>query len=79
MIVVLESTTYPGTTTEVILPRFHREAENLEVGKDFFLCFSPERVDPGRRDWTTKNTPKVMGGSNTGMPSGGQDAVRVRH
>lgn len=62
MIVVLESTTYPGTTTEVILPRFHQEAENLEVGKDFFLCFSPERVDPGRRDWTTKNTPKVMGG-----------------
>ncbi|MYH08382.1 MAG: UDP-N-acetyl-D-glucosamine dehydrogenase, partial [Rhodothermaceae bacterium] len=49
MIVVLESTTYPGTTTEVILPRFHREAENLEVGKDFFLCFSHERVDPWRR------------------------------
>ena len=62
MIVVLESTTYPGTTTEVILPRFHQEAGNLEVGKDFFLCFSPERVDHGHRDWTTKNTPKVMGG-----------------
>lgn len=62
MIIVLESTTYPGTTTEIILPRFHQEAINLEVGKDFFLCFSPERVDPGRKDWTTQNTPKVMGG-----------------
>ena len=62
MVIVLESTTYPGTTTEVILPRFQRETGNLEVGKDFFLCFSPERVDPGRQDWTTKNTPKVMGG-----------------
>ncbi len=62
MIIVLESTTYPGTTTEVILPRFHQEAMNLEVGKDFFLCFSPERVDPGREDWTTRNTPKIMGG-----------------
>ena len=62
MVVVLESTTYPGTTTEVILPRFRQESEELEVGRDFFLCFSPERVDPGRQDWTTKNTPKVMGG-----------------
>ncbi len=62
MTIILESTTYPGTTTEVILPRFHQEGMNLEVGKDFFLCFSPERVDPGRKDWTTENTPKVMGG-----------------
>jgi len=62
MIIVLESTTYPGTTTEVILPRFQQEAGGLMVGKDFFLCFSPERVDPGRQDWTTQNTPKVMGG-----------------
>ncbi|MCY4000932.1 MAG: nucleotide sugar dehydrogenase [Bacteroidetes bacterium] len=62
MIVVLESTTYPGTTTEIILPHFQQEASGLEVGKDFFLCFSPERVDPGRQDWTTQNTPKVMGG-----------------
>ena len=62
MIIVLESTTYPGTTTEIILPRFHQEASGLEIGKDFFLCFSPERVDPGRQDWTTQNTPKVMGG-----------------
>ena len=62
MLIVLESTTYPGTTTEVILPRFQQERGDLKVGKDFFLCFSPERVDPGRQDWTTKNTPKVMGG-----------------
>ncbi len=62
MIVILESTTYPGTTTEVILSRFHEEGGGLEVGINFFLCFSPERVDPGRQDWTTKNTPKVMGG-----------------
>lgn len=62
MLIVLESTTYPGTTKEVILPRFRQEAPHLAVGKDFFLCFSPERVDPGRKDWTTKNTPKVMGG-----------------
>ena len=61
MVVVLESTTYPGTTRELILPRLNQEA-GLEVGKDFFLAFSPERVDPGRKDWTTINTPKVMGG-----------------
>jgi UDP-N-acetyl-D-glucosamine dehydrogenase len=62
MLVVLESTTYPGTTTEVLLPRLAENGANLEVGRDFFLCFSPERVDPGRQDWTTFNTPKVMGG-----------------
>ena len=60
MVVVLESTTYPGTTTEIILPAL--EARELKAGEDFFLCFSPERVDPGREDWTTVNTPKVMGG-----------------
>ena len=60
-VVVLESTTYPGTTRELILPRL-TEASGLEVGKDFFLAFSPERVDPGRKDWTTINTPKVIGG-----------------
>ncbi len=63
MLVVLESTTYPGTTTEVILPTLQHEDTSLEVGKDFFLCFSPERVDPGRKDYTTANTPKVMGGT----------------
>lgn len=62
MVVVLESTTYPGTTTEVILPRLSDSQQHLKAGEDFFLCFSPERVDPGREDWTTINTPKVMGG-----------------
>ena len=63
MLVVLESTTYPGTTTEVVLPRLTGNGAGLEVGKDFFLCFSPERVDPGREDWTTTTTPKVIGGT----------------
>ena len=62
MLVALESTTFPGTTSEIVLPRCAQAAGGLTVGQDFFLCFSPERVDPGRRDWTTKNTPKVMGG-----------------
>jgi UDP-N-acetyl-D-glucosamine dehydrogenase len=59
-IVALESTTYPGTTREELLPRL--QASGLEVGKDFFLAFSPERVDPGRTDWTVKTTPKIVGG-----------------
>ena len=59
-VIVLESTTYPGTTREVILPQL--QASGLQVGQDYFLAFSPERVDPGREDWTTVNTPKVMGG-----------------
>ncbi|MBN1306126.1 MAG: nucleotide sugar dehydrogenase [Anaerolineales bacterium] len=61
MVIVLESTTYPGTTREVMLPAL-TAGSNLEVGEDFFLAFSPERVDPGREDWTTVNTPKVIGG-----------------
>jgi UDP-N-acetyl-D-glucosamine dehydrogenase len=61
MIIVLESTTYPGTTREVLLPKLGKD-KGLVVGKDFFLAFSPERVDPGREDWTTLNTPKVIGG-----------------
>ncbi|MFZ5920598.1 MAG: nucleotide sugar dehydrogenase [Chloroflexota bacterium] len=61
MVVVLESTTYPGTTREVLLPKLGDE-NGLTVGEDWFLAFSPERVDPGREDWTTINTPKVMGG-----------------
>ena len=61
MVVVLESTTYPGTTREVLLPKLGVE-HGLTVGEDWFLAFSPERVDPGRQDWTTINTPKVMGG-----------------
>ena len=59
-LVVLESTTYPGTTREELLPRL--EASGLKAGEDFHLAFSPERVDPGRTDWTTKNVPKVVGG-----------------
>jgi len=61
MVVVLESTTYPGTTRELLLPLLI-EKSGLEVGENFFLAFSPERVDPGREDWTTINTPKVVGG-----------------
>ena len=61
MVVVLESTTYPGTTRELTLPKLE-EVSGLKVGKDFFLAFSPERVDPGREDFTTINTPKVLGG-----------------
>ncbi len=61
MVVVLESTTYPGTTREILLPKL-RAAADLKIGENFFLAFSPERVDPGREDWTTVNTPKVMGG-----------------
>src|SRR5436190_4640088 len=59
-LIVLESTTYPGTTRERILPIL--EEGGLKVGEDFHLAFSPERVDPGREDWTTKTTPKVVGG-----------------
>ncbi len=59
-LVVLESTTYPGTTREVLLPTLERTG--LDAGKDFFLCFSPERVDPGNAVWKTKNTPKIIGG-----------------
>lgn len=58
--IVLESTTYPGTTREVIVPML--EETGMVCGEDFFVAFSPERVDPGRTDFTTKNTPKVMGG-----------------
>ena len=59
-LVVLESTTYPGTVDEVVCPRL--EAGGLRVGKDFFLAFSPERIDPGNREWTTRNIPRVVGG-----------------
>src|SRR5829696_4582156 len=61
MVIVLESTTYPGTTREVLLPKLGTDP-GLTIGEDWFLAFSPERVDPGRKDWTTINTPKVMGG-----------------
>jgi UDP-N-acetyl-D-glucosamine dehydrogenase len=58
--VILESTTYPGTTREIMLPAL--EATGLKVGEDFFLAFSPERVDPGNPTYQTRNTPKVVGG-----------------
>jgi UDP-N-acetyl-D-glucosamine dehydrogenase len=61
MVVVLESSTYPGTTREMVLPRLTGDS-GLKAGEDIFIAFSPERVDPGRTDWTTKNTPKVVGG-----------------
>ena len=63
LLVILESTTYPGTTDELLLPTF--EKEGLKAGQDFFLCFSPERVDPGNPVYQTLNTPKVVGGITT--------------
>jgi len=66
--VVLESTTYPGTTRQVVLPAL--EASGLRCGTDFFLAYSPERVDPGSKDYNVKNTPKIVGGidpASTGL------------
>jgi UDP-N-acetyl-D-glucosamine dehydrogenase len=60
MLTILESTTYPGTTDEVVLPML--SSTGLVVGRDFFLCFSPERVDPGNPEFQTRNIPKVVGG-----------------
>jgi UDP-N-acetyl-D-glucosamine dehydrogenase len=60
MLIILESTTYPGTTEEMILPIL--QESGLKVGRDFYLAFSPERVDPGNKRFTTKNTPRVVGG-----------------
>jgi UDP-N-acetyl-D-glucosamine dehydrogenase len=60
MLIILESTTYPGTTDELVKPLL--EKSGLKVGKDLFLCFSPERVDPGNRQFQTRNIPKVVGG-----------------
>ncbi len=59
-LIILESTTYPGTTEEVVLPKL--ESTGLKVGRDFFLAFSPERIDPGNKTYTTVNTPKIVGG-----------------
>ncbi len=61
LLVILESTTYPGTTAELVLPML--EKSQLKVGEDFFLCFSPERVDPGNAKFQTRNIPKVVGGT----------------
>jgi UDP-N-acetyl-D-glucosamine dehydrogenase len=60
LLIVLESTTYPGTTREMVLPKL--KASDLEIGSELYLCFSPERVDPGNETYTISNTPKVIGG-----------------
>ena len=73
-LVVLESTTYPGTTREVVQPILE-EGSGLEAGKDFHLAMSPERVDPGRTDWTTKTTPKVVGGLTPACTAAAADAL----
>jgi UDP-N-acetyl-D-glucosamine dehydrogenase len=70
MLVILESTTYPGTTDELVLPML--ENSGLKVGKDFFLCFSPERVDPGNARFQTNNIPKVVGGVTPACTAMGQ-------
>ncbi len=62
-LIVLESTTYPGTTEEIVLPEL--EKTGLKVGKDFFLAFSPERIDPGNQKFSLKNTPKIIGGKTS--------------
>lgn len=59
-LIILESTTFPGTTKDIVLPEL--EKKSLKVSKDFFLVFSPERVDPGNKKYTIRNTPKVVGG-----------------
>lgn len=60
MLIVLESTTYPGTTEEIILPKITRE--QLKIGEEVFVAYSPERIDPGNRQYSVRNTPKVVGG-----------------
>jgi UDP-N-acetyl-D-glucosamine dehydrogenase len=70
MLIILESTTYPGTTDELLLPLFERSG--LRAGQDFFLCFSPERVDPGNPQFQTANIPKVVGGATSACTQMGQ-------
>jgi UDP-N-acetyl-D-glucosamine dehydrogenase len=74
-VVVLESTTYPGTTREVLAPILER-GSGLVAGDDFHLAFSPERVDPGREDWTTKTTPKIVGGITPESTEAAADVYR---
>jgi UDP-N-acetyl-D-glucosamine dehydrogenase len=74
-IVVLESTTYPGTTREVLQPVLEA-GSGLKAGADFYLAFAPERVDPGRTDWTTKSTPKVVGGIDAASTKAAADLYR---
>jgi UDP-N-acetyl-D-glucosamine dehydrogenase len=70
MLIILESTTYPGTTEELLLPMF--QSKGLKVGVDFFLCFSPERVDPGNPKYRTSNIPKIVGGVTPACTAMGQ-------
>ena len=74
-VIVLESTTYPGTTREVLQPILEA-GSGLKAGEDFHLGFAPERVDPGRVDWTTKTTPKVVGGVNPASSAAAADLYR---
>jgi UDP-N-acetyl-D-glucosamine dehydrogenase len=74
-VVVLESTTWPGTTREVLQPILE-EGSGLKAGTDFGLAMSPERVDPGREDWTTKTTPKVVGGIDPASTKAAADVYR---
>ena len=62
-VIILESTTYPGTTLEVLVPNLEKYS-NLKAGSDFFVGYSPERIDPGNKEWKFKNTPKVISGIN---------------
>ncbi|MBH49853.1 MAG: UDP-N-acetyl-D-glucosamine dehydrogenase [Candidatus Marinimicrobia bacterium] len=64
LLIILESTTYPGSTREVVLPKL--QSSNYKIGQDIFLCFSPERVDPGNKTYNISNTPKVIGGVTQG-------------
>jgi UDP-N-acetyl-D-glucosamine dehydrogenase len=74
-VVVLESTTYPGTTREIVKPLLE-EGSGLTAGVDFHLAMSPERVDPGRTDWTTKTTPKIVGGLTPACTEAAADVYR---
>ena len=75
-VVILESTTWPGTTREILQPLLE-EGSGLKAGEDFHLAMSPERVDPGREDWTTKTTPKVVGGINAASTKAAADVYRA--
>ena len=75
MLVVLESTTYPGTTDEVVRPLLEK-ASGLTAGVDFSLAFSPERIDPGNPDYSIRNTPKVVGGQNLVLRRRGRAVLR---
>ncbi len=74
-VVILESTTYPGTTREIVQPILE-EGSGLKAGGDFHLAFSPERVDPGREDWTTRTTPKIVGGIDSASTEAAADLYR---